>query len=220
MVAGELRPERHAARLAGPREDRQAIQERRYDEASCRTRRVFDLAPRRREAVRLFPEAEILVVSVTRHVVPWVVRPNSEPSTRRPSYDLPIPGLDEDQLSARAEEAGLDNARVLMRHGDPAGAICAAAEEHDVDVVVIGSHDKGVLQRLLDPSVAHAVVQGTYRPVLVVSGDALVALSGSSTPESGRDPVDVDFETAGAAQDRIGRYGGGSTASDGSAVGG
>ena len=46
----------------------------------------------------------------------------------------------------------------------------AAAEEHDVDVVVVGSHDRGMLSRLLDPSVAAGVVRGTYRPVLVVSG--------------------------------------------------
>ena len=125
-----------------------------------------------REAAQLFPEAEILVVSVTRHVVPWVVSTEFGAVYPTALHDLPVPVLDENQLSARAEEAGLDNAQVLMRHGDPAGVICAAAEEHDVDVVVIGSHDKGVLQRLLDPSVAHAVVQGTYRPVLVVSGDA------------------------------------------------
>jgi hypothetical protein len=45
-------------------------------------------------------------------------------------------------------------------------------ELHDVDVVVVSSHDKVMLRRLLDPSVAQAVVQGTYRPVLVASGEA------------------------------------------------
>ena len=49
--------------------------------------------------------------------------------------------------------------------------IAAAAEEHDVDVVVVGSHDKSALRRLFDPSVAVGVVRATSRPVLVVSGD-------------------------------------------------
>jgi len=84
--------------------------------------------------------------------------------------ELPSVELSEDELVERADAAGVADAEVLSSRGDPAGAICDAAEEHDVDAVVVGSHDKGVLRRLLDPSVAQAVVQGTYRPVLVVSG--------------------------------------------------
>jgi nucleotide-binding universal stress UspA family protein len=44
------------------------------------------------------------------------------------------------------------------------------ADEHDVDVIVVGSHDKTAWRRLFDPSVAADVVRDTSRPVLVVSG--------------------------------------------------
>jgi nucleotide-binding universal stress UspA family protein len=64
---------------------------------------------------------------------------------------------------------------VLESYGDPARVICMTAEEQDVDAVVVGSHDKGLLRRLLEPSVAQAVVQGTHRPVLVVSGTPVTA---------------------------------------------
>ncbi len=71
-----------------------------------------------------------------------------------------------------AEAAGLESAEVVVEHGDPVQAICAAAAEHAVDVIVVGSHDKGRLARLVSPSVADGVVHHTAVPVLVVSGAA------------------------------------------------
>jgi nucleotide-binding universal stress UspA family protein len=123
-----------------------------------------------RESHRLFGDADYLVVNVTRHVVPWVAA--GAFGTVYPAIltDVGPRRLDEDELSARTAEAGVEPAETLALRGDPATAICEAAEENDVDVVVVGSHDKGVLRRLIDPSVAQAVVQGTSKPVLVVSG--------------------------------------------------
>jgi nucleotide-binding universal stress UspA family protein len=74
-------------------------------------------------------------------------------------------------LEARAEAAGVADAETLTTTGDPVLLVCEAAEEHDVDVIVVGSHDKSALRRLLDPSVAAGIVRATYRPVLVVSGE-------------------------------------------------
>jgi nucleotide-binding universal stress UspA family protein len=48
--------------------------------------------------------------------------------------------------------------------------LCKVADRHDVDVIVVGSHDKTGLRRLFDPSVADGVVHRSPRPVLVVSG--------------------------------------------------
>jgi len=123
-----------------------------------------------REAARLFPNAEYLVVNVNSRSVPWVMTGDFGVVYPAPLLDLPAYGLDEDQLATRAEQAGLDDAEVMALLGDRASAICDAAEIHDVDVIVVGSHDKGLLHRVVNPSIAHAVVQGTYRPVLVVSG--------------------------------------------------
>jgi nucleotide-binding universal stress UspA family protein len=123
-----------------------------------------------REAARLFPDALFLVVNVTRRGVPWVVRGPFGAVYSSRSDDFAADELDEDTLTATAEAVGLEHIEALALEGDPATAICEAAEAHDVDIVVVGSHDRGVLWRLLDPSVAQAVVRGTYRPVLVVSG--------------------------------------------------
>ncbi len=123
-----------------------------------------------REALRLFPDGEFLVVNVSRHTVPWLGTGEFGVVYPAEAVTFSDEGIDDEHLAALAESAGIDVAEVLTIAGDPAHAICKAADAHDVDVVVVGSHDKGVLRRLIDPSVAQAVVQGTYRPVLVVSG--------------------------------------------------
>jgi nucleotide-binding universal stress UspA family protein len=122
------------------------------------------------EASRLFPNGEFLAITVTRRAVPWIatgwdygaVYP-VEP------YDLPDVSLYVDELAALADEAGLADAEILVGDGDPARVICDAAESHSVDVIVVGSHDKGTLRRIVDPSVSQAVLHATDRPVLVVS---------------------------------------------------
>ncbi len=123
-----------------------------------------------KEAARLFPGAEFLVVNVGRTVAPWVMAGEFGAVYPIDYVELDTIGLDSHELATEAEEVGLGDADVLTLEGDPAQVICEAAEEHDVDAVVVGSHDKGVWRRLLEPSVAHAVIQGTYRPVVVVSG--------------------------------------------------
>ena len=67
--------------------------------------------------------------------------------------------LDESPVSARAAREA-----VRLFSGQD-------AEDNEVDVIVVGSHDKSVLRRLVDPSVAAGIVRETYRPVLVVSGE-------------------------------------------------
>jgi nucleotide-binding universal stress UspA family protein len=73
---------------------------------------------------------------------------------------------------ARVEEAaaGLDVAEVetIVSVGDPGPEICRLAEQRDVDVVVLGAHDRGWLSRLLEPSVARHVVDHAPCHVLVV----------------------------------------------------
>jgi nucleotide-binding universal stress UspA family protein len=54
------------------------------------------------------------------------------------------------------------------RVGDPVGAICASAREHGVDVIVIGSHDRGWFSRVLDPPLRDRLVREAPCPVLVV----------------------------------------------------
>lgn len=132
-----------------------------------------------REAARLFspqPDAEFLVVNVATVPVNWagtgaygVVGPMIiDPRWLDPA--APVEDDLERALLAEATTAGLGDAEVLVRLGDPVDQICAAAEQHDVDVIVVGSHDKSALRRLFDASVAAGVVRSTSLPVLVVGG--------------------------------------------------
>ena len=46
--------------------------------------------------------------------------------------------------------------------------LCRVAEEDACDVIVIGSQDKNVWQRLFDPSVGRYLIDNAHCPVLVV----------------------------------------------------
>jgi nucleotide-binding universal stress UspA family protein len=52
--------------------------------------------------------------------------------------------------------------------GDPAAMICSVARELGVDVIVVGSHGKGFLSRVLLGSVSEHVTRHAPCPVLVV----------------------------------------------------
>ncbi|MBK5286930.1 MAG: universal stress protein [Acidimicrobiia bacterium] len=70
-----------------------------------------------------------------------------------------------------AASAGIDEAEIIVEHGDVVGALCLAAEAHSADVIVVGSHDKSWIGRLISPSVADGIAHRSPRPVLVVSGE-------------------------------------------------
>jgi nucleotide-binding universal stress UspA family protein len=63
--------------------------------------------------------------------------------------------------------AGIRDARPIGELGDPAKAIVDAANEYAADVIVVGAHDRGWLQRLFNSSVADAVVRKADAPVLI-----------------------------------------------------
>ena len=121
-----------------------------------------------------FKDTEFLVINVTRLPVPWVAGGiYGEVWAADPllwgEQSAELEEEERAELQAEAHDVGIDDAEILVEMGDPADAICKAADEHDVDVVVVGSHDKGFLRRLWDPSVADRVVHHTDKPVLVVS---------------------------------------------------
>lgn len=121
------------------------------------------------------PEAEFLVMNVATVSAPWVGAAGYgavSPLVLDPRWVEGSADDDEDDerdLMAQAEAVGIAHPEVEVRSGDPVTEICAVADEHDVDVIVVGSHHKSALRRLVDPSVAAGVVRETYRPVLVVS---------------------------------------------------
>jgi nucleotide-binding universal stress UspA family protein len=67
-----------------------------------------------------------------------------------------------------ADEAGLVGATALGAVGDVSGSIIDSAIEHSADVIVVGTHERGWLTRLLTSSVADEVRRESPIPVLVV----------------------------------------------------
>jgi len=72
-------------------------------------------------------------------------------------------------LVRRARSAGA-KATFLVWEGDPAEAILAASEAEGVDVIVLGSHGRGPLGRLVLGSVSGRVSEQARCQVLVVAG--------------------------------------------------
>jgi nucleotide-binding universal stress UspA family protein len=124
------------------------------------------------------PDVEVLAINVAR--VPTAFFPPTVGwGVMYPwGYEVPLTGeagersqvLDERQHVAAtlADEAGIERAEPIGGVGDPADAIRLAAEEHDVDLIVVGSSDRGMLDRLFTPSVSHELTHHPTRPVLVV----------------------------------------------------
>jgi nucleotide-binding universal stress UspA family protein len=69
--------------------------------------------------------------------------------------------------AAFLEEHGIE-AEYLVTLGDAADEIVELADSRDVDLIVVGTREAGLLQRLLDPSVSGAVHRKAHRDVLVV----------------------------------------------------
>jgi nucleotide-binding universal stress UspA family protein len=70
----------------------------------------------------------------------------------------------------RVVEAASPKASIaqMVETGDPAAIICLVARDLGVDVVVVGSHGKGFLSRVLLGSVSEHVTRHAPCPVLVV----------------------------------------------------
>jgi nucleotide-binding universal stress UspA family protein len=80
------------------------------------------------------------------------------------------------QAQAVAAEAGVSCTVVHASGAPTADAICSVARKHDAQMIVIGAHGWGALNRLLHGSVSMAVLHQAHCPVLVVRGGAEVML--------------------------------------------
>lgn len=71
------------------------------------------------------------------------------------------------EIRERANDAGVHAVDVLRR-GTPYRAILDYAQEHDIDLIVIGTHGRSGVRRALLGSVAERVVRLSEAPVLTV----------------------------------------------------
>jgi nucleotide-binding universal stress UspA family protein len=60
--------------------------------------------------------------------------------------------------------------REEIREGDPCVIVCEAAQEHDVDCIVMGKTGRRGARKFLTGSVTRRVTECTDRPLLIVSG--------------------------------------------------
>ncbi len=77
-----------------------------------------------------------------------------------------------DHVARTAPALGAVPVRQLVEDGDAADVICTVAAEQGVDVIVVGSHGRTGLGRLLLGSVSEHVVRHAPCPVLVVRSRA------------------------------------------------
>jgi nucleotide-binding universal stress UspA family protein len=73
-------------------------------------------------------------------------------------------------LVARGRALGIA-VSFLVWTGDPGESIVSAAQAEDVDLIVVGTHGRGRIGRLLLGSVSEAVVRNAPCPVLVIPPD-------------------------------------------------
>jgi nucleotide-binding universal stress UspA family protein len=73
-----------------------------------------------------------------------------------------------DRFAKRAQAAGVAFAGYFRHTDDIAGAIVQAAGDHGCDVILMTTHDRGVLGRLLAGSITRSVLARSRLPVLVM----------------------------------------------------
>ena len=108
------------------------------------------------------------------HVVETMLPPVGYAAVAEPMPAMDIGGQLEEsatrelpKLGAREECAGLDVEEVVA-HGDAAGEIVRVARERDIELIVISSHGRTGLGRMIFGSTAESVVRHSHCPVLVV----------------------------------------------------
>jgi nucleotide-binding universal stress UspA family protein len=73
------------------------------------------------------------------------------------------------EMESLAEEVGFEGELVTeLREGAPTKEILAYAEETDIDLVVMGTHGRKVIERHLLGSVAERTVRGSSVPVMII----------------------------------------------------
>jgi nucleotide-binding universal stress UspA family protein len=101
------------------------------------------------------------------------------------------------QRDAEESAAPLQDRRVpqtvRVRRGSAAGEILAQAEEDRADLIVVGSHGKGAMERFLTGSVSERVARYAHTSVLVARGEkvarVVIGVDGSESSEAALDAL-------------------------------
>lgn len=71
-------------------------------------------------------------------------------------------------FALRLEENGIHHCELQLMHGSAPRAVCEVAKERQVDTIVMGTHGRGVMGRIIAGSVSTYVLHHSHCPVLVV----------------------------------------------------
>lgn len=109
---------------------------------------------------------------------------------------VPLPEIDDKALVERLKKVRPKNPRIRVEHrladGDPAAEIIRVADETDADVIVLATHGRTGLGRLLMGSVAEQVVRKATCPVVTIKGPPQKAHAAHTSPgEIAEQPVIV-----------------------------
>lgn len=117
------------------------------------------------------------------HVLQWLDPEQQMLVYRELGVPLPIRAGDPASSSALRDRMALlyapdvpADVEYQIREGDAAAEILRAADDESADLVVMGTHGRTGLDRLLAGSVAEAVMRRSNRPVLTVRVPARVAI--------------------------------------------
>ena len=127
-----------------------------------------DTDPARRALERAAQIAEAFGSKlVVTSVAPLLV---GSPRTAGPVDPVDSPDDHREQLAAAREllAARSLEADFVPAVGEPADTIVELAEERNADLIVVGTREPGVLERLLGQSVSQAVAKHSHRDVLIV----------------------------------------------------
>ena len=75
-----------------------------------------------------------------------------------------------DDLASFADELDLEVATEVIA-GNPSQTIRTFAEEHEIDLIVMGTHGRSGVDRILQGSVTEEVLRSTEIPLLVIHAD-------------------------------------------------
>ncbi len=91
-----------------------------------------------------------------------------------------------DRIAARLADQGAKNVATSVWYGQAASAIVEAAEVNKASLIVMSSHGRSGLGRLIFGSVAESVLRGTRTPILLLrpAGAPLATPPGSAVSRS------------------------------------
>lgn len=89
-----------------------------------------------------------------------------------------------DRVAERLQQSGFPAARGLVVVGHPVDAILRAADQENADLIVMTTHGRSGLSRLVLGSVADGVIRRSSRPVLVIPAKERAAGESESVLDS------------------------------------